>query len=185
MMNTDPDEIRTDIEYTRRDLGNDVDALAEKVTPSKIMHRQTSRVKDAIGSAKERVFGVAHDAQETVGDALSDAPRMVSEKAKGNPIAAGLIAFGVGWLASSLVPASEKEKQVAGTLQEKAKPLASEVTDAAKQMADDLRQPAEEAVNAVKESATDAAETVKQEGTSTAEDLKSDAASRTSNPPTL
>jgi ElaB/YqjD/DUF883 family membrane-anchored ribosome-binding protein len=184
-MNADPDDIRTDIEYTRRELGSNVDALAEKVTPSKIMHRQTSRMKDAIGSAKERVFGAVDDAQEAVGDALSDAPRMVAQKAKGNPIAAGLIAFGIGWLASSLVPASEKEKELAGTLQEKAQPLAGEVADAAKQMAGDLREPAEEAVNAVKESASDAADTVKQEGTSTAQDLKSDAKGSTANPPML
>ena len=183
-MNTDPDDIRTDIESTRRELGSDVDALAEKVTPSKIMHRQTSRMRNAIGSAKERVFGAAEDAQESVGGALSDAPRMVADKAKGNPIAAGLIAFGVGWLASSLFPASEKEKELAGTLQEKAQPLASEVTDTAKRMADDLREPAGEAVNAVKESATGAAESVKQEGTSTAQGLKGDAENRTSNPPT-
>jgi ElaB/YqjD/DUF883 family membrane-anchored ribosome-binding protein len=184
-MNADPDDIRTDIEYTRRELGSNVDALAEKVTPSKIMHRQTSRMKDAIGSVKERVFGAVDDAQATVGGALSDAPHMVAEKAKGNPIAAGLIAFGVGWLASSLVPASEKEKELAGTLQEKAQPLAGEVADAAKQMAGNLREPAEEAVNAVKESATDAAETVKQEGTSSAQDLKSDAKGSTPNPPML
>lgn len=173
MMNTDPDDIRTDIEDTRRELGSDVDALAEKVTPSKIVHRQTSRMKSALGSARDRVFGAAQDAQETVTDTLSDAPSKVAEKAKGNPVAAGLIAFGVGWLASSLIPASEKEKELTETLKEKAQPLVEEASDVAGQMADDLREPAREAMDAVKESATGAAGTVKEEGTRSAENLKS------------
>lgn len=173
-MNADPDDIRSDIEYTRRELGNDVDALAEKVTPSKVMHRQTERVRHAARTAKERVFGVMEDAQENVGEAMTDAPRRVVETAKGNPLAAGLIAFGVGWLAASLIPASEKEKELTTTLKEKAEPVASEMTDAAKQMAQDMREPAKDAMGAVKESATEAADTVKAEGASTAEDMRRD-----------
>jgi ElaB/YqjD/DUF883 family membrane-anchored ribosome-binding protein len=171
MMNTDPDDIRTDIEDTRRELGADVDALAEKVTPSKIMHRQTSRMRSAFSSAKDRVFGVVGDAQETMTDTLSDAPTKVAQKAKGNPIAAGLIAFGIGWLASSLIPASEREKELTETLKEKAQPLAQEASEAAGQMADHLREPAQEAMDAVKQKATDAAGTVKEEGTKSAENL--------------
>ncbi|TFD05905.1 DUF3618 domain-containing protein [Cryobacterium sp. TMT1-2-2] len=49
MTDTDrtPDQIRSDIERTRRELGGDVDALADKVTPSKIIQRQTDKVKSA------------------------------------------------------------------------------------------------------------------------------------------
>jgi gas vesicle protein len=173
MTNTDPDDIRTDIDDTRRALSTDVDALAEKVTPSKIMHRQTGRMKSALGSARDRVFGAVEDAQGTMTDTMSDAPRKVAEKAKGNPVAAGLIAFGIGWMASSLIPASEREKELAGTLKEKVQPLAEEVSDAAGQMADDLREPAHEAMDAVKGSATEAAGTVKDEGKRSAENLKS------------
>jgi gas vesicle protein len=173
MTNTDPDDIRTDIDDTRRTLSTDVDALAEKVTPSRIMHRQTGRMKSALGSARDRVFGAASDAQDTVADTMSDAPRMVAEKAKGSPVAAGLIAFGIGWLASSLIPASAKEKELTETLKEKAQPLAEEASNVAGRMADDLREPAHEAMDAVKESATEAASTVKDEGTRSAQNLKS------------
>jgi gas vesicle protein len=173
MTNTDPDDIRTDIDDTRRALSTDVDALAEKVTPSKIMHRQTGRMRSALGSARDRVFGAVEGAQDTVTDTMSDAPRKVAEKAKGNPVAAGLIAFGIGWMASSLIPASEREKELAGTLKEKVQPLAEEASDVAGRMADDLREPAREAMDAVKGSATEAAGTVKDEGTRSAENLKS------------
>ncbi|GAA3861453.1 DUF3618 domain-containing protein [Leifsonia kafniensis] len=175
MTNSDPDQIRADIERTRSELGSDVDALADKVTPSKIAHRQTEKVKNALGSVTERVMGTAADAREAGSDvvgALADAPHKAVEKAKGNPLAVGLIAFGVGWLAASLIPASTKEKEIAESLTDAAQPLLQEVQHAAMDMADDLREPAEEAVAAVKETTTDAAEAVKSEATSAVSDLK-------------
>ena len=45
---------------------------------------------------------------------------MIRQKSEGNPLAAGLIAFGVGWLASSLIPATRREQQVASQVKEKA-----------------------------------------------------------------
>ena len=172
MTNTDPGAIQGDIERTRRELGSDVDALTEKVTPSKVVHRQTTRARNALSSAKERVFGAVGDMQDTVGGAVSDAPHKVAEKAKGNPLAAGLIAFGVGWLAASLIPASQKEKELTSTLQEKAEPLVGEAKDAAKQVAEDLREPAMDAMDSVKQSAGEAVDSVKAEGSSAAEDLR-------------
>ena len=44
-MSDDPDVIRADIEATRSQLSGDVDALADKVTPSKIVHRETRKVQ--------------------------------------------------------------------------------------------------------------------------------------------
>ena len=52
-----PDEIRADIERTRRELGQDVDALAEKVSPTKAVSRQTNRIKDGFIHAKENIMG--------------------------------------------------------------------------------------------------------------------------------
>ena len=48
-MSDSPDAIRADIEQTRRELGSDVDALADKVSPSKIVDRQTDKVKQPSG----------------------------------------------------------------------------------------------------------------------------------------
>ena len=41
-MSDSPDEIRANIERTRSELGSDVDALADKVNPSKICLLYTS-----------------------------------------------------------------------------------------------------------------------------------------------
>ena len=42
----------------------------------------------------------------------------VSRGARGNPIAVGLGAFALGWLVSSLIPASRAEQRAAGTLRD-------------------------------------------------------------------
>jgi ElaB/YqjD/DUF883 family membrane-anchored ribosome-binding protein/gas vesicle protein len=188
-MSNDPNEIRDDIERTRAELGYDVDALADKVTPSKVMHRQTDKVKGVVNSAKERVFGAAEDAKQAVGDAkdsvsdtvgsmgdaVSDAPHKVAQKAQGNPVAAGLIAFGVGWLVASMIPPTQKEQEATSTLKEKAKPLAGEVADSAKHVAQNLKEPAMDAANSVKDTAAEGVQNVKEEGTSAAENLKDQA----------
>ncbi|MCT9627575.1 DUF3618 domain-containing protein, partial [Pseudarthrobacter equi] len=44
-MSENPDAIRADIEATRARLGTNVDAVADKVTPSNIVHRQTDKLK--------------------------------------------------------------------------------------------------------------------------------------------
>lgn len=181
-MTNDADRIRADIERTREDLGTNVDALADKVTPSKIVHRQTDKVKGAFGSVKDQVMGAASDARDKVSDATSSTGGSVSDasdkavaKAKGNPVAVGLIAFGVGLLVSSLIPASEKEKELATSVKDAAEPVVTAATDAAKEVAEHLKEPAQQAAASVKETATDAAEAVKSEATSAADEVKDSA----------
>lgn len=179
MTNTDPDQIRSDIERTRTELGSDVDALADKVTPSKIAHRQTQKVRSAVNSITDRVMGTASDARDAasdMSDSLAEAPHKAVEKARGNPLAVGLIAFGVGWLAASLVPASTKEKELASSVKDAAQPMINEAGNVAKEMADNLREPAQEAATAVKDTAANATDRVKAEASSQASDLKDQAA---------
>ena len=95
----------------------------------------------------------------TPGAAIGEAPQRVAAKAQGNPLAAGLIAFGAGLLFSSLIPASEKEREAADALKTAAEPLTTELTEAAKNVAEGLREPAQEAMENVKASAADATET--------------------------
>ncbi|TFI47950.1 DUF3618 domain-containing protein, partial [Micrococcus endophyticus] len=65
-----PDEIRAEIERTRHQLGQDVDALAEKVSPTKAVSRQTNRMKDGLLSVKENIMGSPedHGRQPSMGD---------------------------------------------------------------------------------------------------------------------
>lgn len=172
-MSDSPEAIRADIERTRRELGGDVDALADKVSPTKIMERQGNKMKDAVGSVRNRVMGAADDAGSTAGDVKD---RVVA-KAEGNPLAVGLIAFGAGLLIASLIPASTKEKHLAEDVKEQAQPLVDEVSEAAKDVGSHLKEPARDAANAVKDSAKESAETVKAEGQSAAGQVKQQTAS--------
>lgn len=189
-MSQTPDEIRADIERTRGELGTDVDALADKVRPSSIAHRQGERLREGFANAKNAVMGTAdnvgssvgstvHGVAQSTGDAVHDAgtavqqaPQTVVNKTRGNPLAAGLIAFGAGWLVSSLVPASEKEREAAQALKEKSQPVVDELGSAAREVVEDMKEPARQAMQDVKSSASDSASVVKEEGAAAAQDVK-------------
>ncbi len=167
-MSENPEVIRADIEATRARLGNNVDAVADKVTPSHIVQRQTDKVKDAVFGAKEKVMG----ATDHAGTGLSETPQRLAARTEGNPLAAGLIAFGAGLLAASLFPASQKEREAAESLKTAAEPLTAELSEAAKNVAEGLKEPAQDAMENVKESAIDATEHVKAEGQQAAAEVK-------------
>jgi hypothetical protein len=103
---------------------------------------------------------------------LQVAPGTVKARAAGNPLAAGLIAVGVGGLVGSLLPASSAERDAAGQVKEQGAPMLS---SAAKEVAQNLQAPAQDAVESVKSTAADSLDTVKQEGQSSAQDVKNQA----------
>jgi uncharacterized protein DUF3618 len=191
----DPEVIRRDIEATRADLSRDVDTLTEKVSPARVMERKVDRAKGAVGSVKEKVMGSSNDPYDNgkvggatdkassmvsaVGDTAGSAPSVARSKTQGNPLAAGLIAFGVGWLASSLLPATDKEADAAGALKDKASEhsdtLTAPLKEAAQGAKENLSGPAQDAVSSMKSTATDAAGTVKDEAASAKDDVSGSA----------
>jgi gas vesicle protein len=176
-MSNDPDQIRREIERTRSELSDNVNALGDKVNPGSIAKRQVGRVRGAATSVKEAVLGSDSDPTDTgvagtVSDAVSDAPSAVARKAQGSPIAAGLIAFGAGLLVSSLLPASRVEQQAAENIKDTAQPLVDDLTDTVKETAGNLQEPAQHALEEVKTTATQAAGTVRDEATDAAADVK-------------
>jgi hypothetical protein len=197
MTSSDPDVIRRQIEDTRHELGYDVDALNEKVNPSRVASRRMSSAKGRMNRMKEKVMGTAqHTASQAEGKAsqatdsiqhaassaaskAQQAPSTLMHEAQGNPLAAGLIAFGVGWLASSLMPPSQKEKQLAQQTESKAKEhkdaLMQPAKQAGKQMEEQLKPAAQHAMEEVKSTAKDAASAVTQEGKSAAHEVQGQA----------
>jgi gas vesicle protein len=208
MTTSDPDVIRRQIEDTRRELSYDVDALNEKVNPARVVDRRVSAAKGRMTNLKEKVMGSAHDttssaqgvasnaagsvqnaassaagsvqdAASTAVGAVQQAPDQVIRQTQGNPLAAGLIAFGVGWLVSSLLPASEKEKQLAqqaeSAVREHKDALLEPAKQAAQEIGEQLKPAAQDAVESVKSTAQDAAATVKDEGQSAVQDVQGQA----------
>ena len=100
------------------------------------------------GSAKDSVTGAASSRRRLraavaclVRRRLGDgAVGTVREQAEGNPLAAGLVAFGVGWLVSSLLPASDAEQRAARRAVDTAKEQGQPVLDQAKQAAQEVGQ---------------------------------------------
>jgi hypothetical protein len=208
MTSSDPDVIRRQIEDTRRELSYDVDALNEKVNPARVMDRRVTAAKGRLTSVKEKVMGTAQDtrssahgmasnatgsvqsaassAADSVSSAASSAtgavqqaPDTIVRQTQGNPLAAGLIAFGAGWLISSLLPATQKEQELAQqaetAFRENKDALLEPAKQAAQEIGDQLKPAAQEAVESVKSTAQDAAATVKDEGQSAVQDVQGQA----------
>lgn len=179
---TTPDEIRAQIAQTRSELSNDVDELGDKVSPGQIARRQVGRIRGSATNVRNHIMGAADSGSSSAGSALSSAqdavtgaPGQVKEQTRGNPMAAGAIAFGLGVLVSSLFPASKPEAQAAAAVKEQAQPLVDQVTDAAKDAAGNLQEPAQQAVESIKSTAGEAVDAVKNEGASAADDVRSQA----------
>jgi hypothetical protein len=144
-VSNDPEVLRAEIEQTQARLSQDVNALGEAVTPRNIARRQGDKVKGAAVGIKDKVMGSAEDAASSVqgrvsgvsssvsgsvsggasnvSGTVSQAPQVARQRAQGNPLAAGMIALGAGWLLGSLLPASQKERQAVTKVKEQAQPL--------------------------------------------------------------
>jgi hypothetical protein len=219
MTSSDPDVIRRQIEDTRANLSYDVDALNEKVNPTRVVDRRVGKAKSTVTGLKDKVFGVAQDKGAVVSNrssnvagsaqnaassaadsvqgaahsaadsvqgaassamgAVQSAPDTIQRQAQGNPLAAGLIAFGVGWLVSSLLPTSEKEKQLASqaesAVKEHSQPLVDQAKSVAQEIGDNLKPAAQEAVESVKSTAQEGVDTVRSEGQTAAQDVQGQA----------
>lgn len=192
-MTSDPDVIRADIERTRSRLSQDVNSLTHEANPKTIAGRKVDRARSAVSSVKDKIMGSAQDTADSagsmsasasdsisgvassVGDAVASAPQTVRTQARGNPMAAGLIAFGAGALLGGLLPSSVKEQQVAAKVKEVAQPAVDHLGEVAKESAESLKEPAQEAVDSLRSTATDAAAAVKDDGTAAVQDVKGQA----------
>ena len=201
-MGKDPREIRQEIERTRAELGNDLDLLNEKVNPARVMGRRVSATRTAVTGLRERVMGSAaetgsapvtssvgwHRARASVASSVSGrvaaTPDLARRQAQGNPLAAGLIAFGVGWLAASMLPVTETEKQAAARLKDQASSLAEPVKEqlgeAAQEVAGNLQQTVQDAVSSVKGAAADATSEVQDQARHSAQQVRGTAESAAS-----
>jgi gas vesicle protein len=175
------EELRGQLARKRDDLGRDLEAIGDRVSPGRVVERKRAAVRQSFGRARNAVMGSAdhathtvtshttsaassvHDAASAVAGAVSDAPDLAREHTQGNPMAAGLIALGVGLLVSTLMPASRREQTLAQQIQPALETAASEAGAAAQQAVEGLKPKAHEAVQDLKDSAQESVETVKTE----------------------
>ena len=191
-MGQDAEELTTtpaDIEATRSNLTRDIDELTDKVSPSRARppegggqgpHRLLrDKVMGSAADAGGSLSGTASSATGSISDTATGAINGLESRTQGNPLAAGVVAFGAGMLISALIPASEKEAQAAQKLTQVAKdqgqPLIDEAKSVGQDMATDLKESAADSAQQVQATAQDSVEAVKQEGQSSAQTVKDEA----------
>lgn len=192
-MSQNPDEIRAEIDRTRNDLSRNVDALGEAVQPGNVARRQVDKVTGKAADLKDKVMGTVPSAPSfgssdgpgvtdrvsNLGDQAQQAGVAAKQKAEGNPLAVGLIALGAGWLAGSLLPASNRERAAVREGLDRAQPMMedakSAVQEKAQEVAGNLQEPAQQAFAQVKETAQGAVENVRSEGMDQAQQVKESA----------
>lgn len=179
-----PKIVERRVQATRDAMTNVKDKIMGSTGQDSPNVRETAASQAAgVGQAvSDRAFAVRDSAAASVSSAAGaarSAPNLVRRQATGNPLAAGLIAFGAGWLLSSLLPASAPEQQVATQVKdfatEHGRPVAQQLGQAGQQAAERLRESAQQRAESVKDTAADAASTVSGEAQSAASHVTSQA----------
>ena len=133
-MGQDPSQIRQDIEHTRGEMGDTVEALGHKA--------------DVPGRAKEAIS----DRVDTVKDKVPSAEQAAGV-AKENPLGLAVGAAAVGFVAGMLIPSTRVEDEKIGPMADQVKEKARETgqealergKDVARQTAESAKETAQEA----------------------------------------
>ena len=155
-MGQDPDAIRADIERTRGEMGDTMDALGYKADVK-------SRAKDRVNRITGRVSDATPDAGQVRGQA-----RRATGIAQENPLGLAVGGVAVGFLAGLLIPSSRVEDEkigpVADQVKEQVKETGQEALDRGKEVA--------------QQAAASAKETAQEAGREHAEELRGSAQER-------
>lgn len=135
-------------------------------TMTQTRERMSDRMSEMADTAAEKM----HEAEETI----TEVPQMVRRQTRGNPLAAGLIAFGGGLLIASIFGPTEAERSAARRAQplvqdamdevkETGEEMAAEMKDSAMRSADDIKDEARQAGERLRDEASDAARTTSEQ----------------------
>jgi uncharacterized protein YjbJ (UPF0337 family) len=178
-MGQSAEELRQQIAETRGELGLTVDAISDHVSPARIVQRRKDRVasrwnaaKGSVMGAKESVMGSASNlgsSLSSVAESVTHSPQAAKEQGtqavvaqtKGQPIVAGVVAFGAGFLIASAFPGSRTEGQIAQKVQDLAQPVVEELKASGQEAVEALKEPALETVGQLKEAAMSGADQVR------------------------
>jgi ElaB/YqjD/DUF883 family membrane-anchored ribosome-binding protein len=200
-MGQDPDAIRQDIEQTRSEMSETVEAVGYKAdVPSRAKEKVSekmdsvkSKVNDTATRAKEAVVGTASRAGDSVSGAASrvgDATpsggevkqktRQAAGMAKENPLGLAIGAAAIGFLAGLAVPSTRVEDEklgpVADQVKDKVKETGQEALDRGKQVAQEV---ASTAADTAKEQTQEHGQDLAESVTQNAQDLGAQTRRRT------
>lgn len=180
-MGTTAEELRRELSAERSTIGADLEAIGDRVSPGRIVERRKAATRRGLRHVRERVMGSADhistsvtapvsgaisSASETVSSVagtLGETPEAMRRSAQGNPLGAGLVAFGVGLVVATLLPETETEKHVAENIQPRLEQAAASAGHAVHEVVDAVKPAAQEAVGALKEEAQEAVDHVREQ----------------------
>ncbi|HEX8770692.1 MAG TPA: DUF3618 domain-containing protein [Acidimicrobiales bacterium] len=190
---------------TKADIADKVDDVKEKVSPRRLVGAPVQAVRAGVrnvmgsddddggpvpgrqrnasrgqlaASTRGKASDMSQRASETAGAAvggLRDGATSVKSKAEGNPMAAGLFAFAAGFFAASLLPPSQRERQLVQKARDEMEPLANEAAEIGKGIAGELQSTAQRGLERVKDTATQSVEQVRSEAQSRARQIQDQA----------
>lgn len=192
----DPEEIRRDIAGTRADMEGTIGAINDRVNPRRVYRRRSGRARQRWNSLKQSVMGSddrSASASRSLSDrtpdvdvsgraqqarqAVSDAPDTARRRTRGNPLAAGMIAFGIGALIGGALPETDAERQAVGEADRHLdlESTRQRLTQRAQEVGDDVKASAQDAAQDLKGSAQDAAQDVSGDARREGERVRQDA----------
>ena len=172
-MGEDPSRIRAEIEQTRAEMGDTVDALGYKADVKERARDKVTETKDkitgSITGAKDRVTGTVSERTPEAGEVKGQA-RRAAGIAQENPLGLAVGSIAAGFLAGMLIPTSRFEDEKIGPM--------------AEQVREQVRETGQEALDRGKEvaqqAASSAADTARESGREHAEELKGSTQQRVS-----
>jgi gas vesicle protein len=146
-MGQDPDAIRQDIEQTRDQMGETIDAIGYKADVKSRAKESVTDKTDALKSKVSGVMGKANDATPSTGEVKQGAQQAVGV-AQENPLGLALGAVAVGFVAGMLIPSTRVEDEKIGPMadqvKDQVKETGQEALDRGKQVAQEVAQTAQE-----------------------------------------
>lgn len=146
-MGQDPEAIRREIEQTRENMGDTVDALGYKAD---VKTRTKESISDKADAVKSKFTGATSRANDATpsGQDVKQGAQQAAGVAKENPLGLALGGVAMGFLAGMLVPSSRVEDEKMGALadqvKDKAKETGGEALERGKQVAQDAAQSAKD-----------------------------------------
>ncbi len=167
-MGQSAEELRRGIAETRDDLGTTVDAISDHVSPARVIERRKEKLASRWHSTKESVMGNASDLHASIGsandsasEAVGNIPHQVAAQAKGQPLVAGAVAFGLGFLAAAAFPGTPAEGQLAQRVQDMAQPAVDQLKESGQEAVSALKEPALEGAQHLKDAVAESADQVR------------------------
>ena len=141
-----------------------LDAIGER--PQQMVDSGRRRLGQWILSARQGIMGTPDVQGQTgqgtdgVGDGVGVASGVTAGQQQGNPLAAGIIVFGVGLLVGSLLPPTKVEQKGLSAIADKAEPAIDAAKQVASELGHGLQKSTEQAAGQLGEVLTDAGQEI-------------------------